>query len=368
MPTAINLSSQENHNPIMLFDGKSVSNPGAAAAAAVLLMNNGRRYTVSQFLSSATVEEAEYTGLIIGLQKAKQLGIKNLDIKSDSELILKQVNEPNPVIEDKLLTLYSQAQKLLKNFEKTSLECISEELNRPAINAVNRCISEALGRKSKTTLPPVSPPVAHFLQLADKVTDKDYQKLILKNDDFAFMTLTDLRLLVPEAVRDMIALQWDGNNQTLADIYRWYLRGLPPQMALQKAQLDNPSPESSGEKLPWEGELIVPSGMTVSIETSEAFVESPFSEESAIVSPKIFNDKETLLKIPLEEESCFFAATGTHNKDTLPPNAKIKNVLEMMNHLSVDEKLELAEQLIHLPEWVNLIFIAIASQLASPKD
>jgi ribonuclease HI len=362
MSTAINLSSQENHNPtIMLFDGKSVSNLGAAAAA-VLLMNNGRRYTVSQFLSSATVEEAEYTGLIIGLQKAKQLGLKNLDIKGDSELIFHQINQQNLVTDDKIVNLYLQVKKLLKNFEQTSLECISEELNRSAINAVNRCISEALGRKSKTILPPVSPPIAHFLQLAEKLTDKDYQKLVLKNDDFAFMTLTDLRLLVPEPVRDMIALQWDGNNQTLADIYRWYLRGLPPQMALQKAQLDNPSPESSDEKLPWEGELIVPSAFKISVETSEAFVENPFFEESAIVPPQMYTEKETLLEIPFEK------ATDDHNKDTLPSNAKITNILEMINHLSEQEKIELADQFVLLPEWVNLVFNAIASQLANPKN
>lgn len=180
MPIAINLPSQENHNPIMLFDGKSVSNPGTAAAAAVLLMNNGRRYTVSQFLSSSTVEEAEYTGLLIGLQKAKQLGFKNLEIKGDNALIFHQINQQNFVTEDKIVSLYLQVKKLLKSFEQTSLEYISEELNRSAINAVNRCISEALGRKSKTILPPVSPPIAHFLQLAEKLTDKDYQKLVLK--------------------------------------------------------------------------------------------------------------------------------------------------------------------------------------------
>lgn len=133
-------------------------------------------------------------------------------------------------------------------------------------------------------------------------------------------------------------------------------------MALQKAQLDNPSPKSSGEKLPWEGELIVPSAFKISVETSDAFVENPFFEEPAIVTPQMFTEKETLLEIPFEE------ATDDSSKDTLPSNAKIKNILEMINHLSDEEKIELADQFVLLPEWINLVFRAIANQLATLKD
>ncbi|GFE71312.1 reverse transcriptase-like protein [Chroococcus sp. FPU101] len=367
MSTAMNLSNSENNNPIMFFDGKSVSNPGVAAAAAVLLMNNGRRYTVSQFLSNATVLEAEYTGLIIGLQKAKQLGLKTLDVKGDSELIFHQIKQQKLITEDRLLSLHQQVHKLLRNFTNTSLECISEEGNRPAINAVNRCISEALGRKSQTSLPPVNPKVTQFLQLAETATPQDYQKLVLTNDDFALMSLTDLRLLVPEAIRDSIALQWDGNNQTLADIYRWYLRGLPPMMALQKAQLDNPFLDLLDEKLPWEDELITPSGFMVQVETSDAFVDLFLSDEPTIITTSPLTDQETLLEIPHDGQS-FLKSTYDPDKDTLASQEKISIVLELMNALSSDERMDLAKQLIQLPEWINLFFSAIAIQLANAKD
>ncbi len=59
--------------PIMFFDGESSDNPGQGAAASILLMPNGTRFTVSQLLSSVTTPEAEYRGLIIGLEKAKKL-------------------------------------------------------------------------------------------------------------------------------------------------------------------------------------------------------------------------------------------------------------------------------------------------------
>ena len=96
--------------PIILFDGTSVSNPGAAAAASVILLPNGRRYTVSQFLSLATDQEAIYTGLIIGLRKAKQLGLRRLEIKGESDLIFNQVNKLVPVTDRSLQKLYPKSE------------------------------------------------------------------------------------------------------------------------------------------------------------------------------------------------------------------------------------------------------------------
>lgn len=87
MSESTNIPIQVIDTPIMLFDGTTVSKATAGAAAAVLLMPNGRRYTVSQFLSKATQEEADYQGLIIGLQKAQKLGIRKLEIKGDSQAI-----------------------------------------------------------------------------------------------------------------------------------------------------------------------------------------------------------------------------------------------------------------------------------------
>lgn len=357
MPTTL---KSENNHPIMFFDGKSVSQPGVAAAAAVLLMNNGRRYTVSQFLSDATGLEAEYTGLIIGLQKAKQLGINQLDIKGDRSLIFEQIQQYKLEGEEKILSLHRQVHKLLRSFTQTNLECISEEMNRPAINAVNRCISEALGRKSQNSCPLVNPKVTQFLQLADTATEQDYKNLVLK-DDFALMSLTDLILLVPEAIRDTIALQWDGNNQTLADIYRWYLRGLPPSMALKKAQIDHPSANTlSDEKLPWEDELMVPSGFRVPIETSDAFVDLSLSEDLAMTSFTFAEDESS--------EEVFFEFNHDFSKDTIPSEEKIEIVLEMVQALSDEERKELANQFIQMPEWVNVFFKAIATRLAKAEE
>jgi len=77
------------------FDGGTyISNPGAAAGAAVLYLPDpiGETVTVSKFLPKATNNEAEYTGLIAGLEKALELEHKSVVVFGDSDLVVKQVN------------------------------------------------------------------------------------------------------------------------------------------------------------------------------------------------------------------------------------------------------------------------------------
>jgi len=106
-----------NDIPLLSFDGESQGNPGQGAAAAVLLMPNGRRYTVSQLLSFVTKHEAEYRGLIIGLRKAKSLGIRQIEVKGDSEVVFNQVNGLSNITEDKLRRFYLEVQRLMTDFD-----------------------------------------------------------------------------------------------------------------------------------------------------------------------------------------------------------------------------------------------------------
>jgi ribonuclease HI len=379
--------------PIMLFDGAAVANPGTAAAAAILLLPNGRRYNVSQFLSLATDIEAEYTGLLIGLKKARQLGIKALEIKGDSELVFNQVNGLIPVGEKKLQGLCQEIQKLMQGFERVSLECITTEQNRSATAAVNRCIGEALGREAKLSQNvniPLDPDIAHLIRLGKNAQERDYQSIGTRLDELAFKNLADLRSLVPEAARDAIALGWDGDEQNLAEIYRWYLRGLPIDMALKKVAIDNPKPFECKEKLPWEGELLASiSTPDVLIESSEPFVSSPFLEVSAASpealaipgkssqnekpyrEPVDISERETLLAFPPEPlesaQQTIPEVAIDASKDTQPSSTKIRNVFEMLDSLSREERSLLVHQLVQSTDWVNLVLKAIADRMADQQ-
>lgn len=161
--------------PIMLFDGGAIGNPGEAAAASVLLMPNGRRYTVSQFLSLATNQEAEYTGLIIGLKKAKKIGIRALEIKGDSQLVFNHINGLSKVNHDNLQILYKEAINLIQSFEKATLEWIPREQNRSATAAVNRCLAEALGIEAKAAIS--IPEKVNQVKKNTEIEEKDINKL-----------------------------------------------------------------------------------------------------------------------------------------------------------------------------------------------
>lgn len=389
----MNQPIQALDNPIMLFDGTSVSDPGAAAAAAVLLLPNGRRYTVSQFLGRGTEIEAEYTGLLIGLKKARQLGIKELEVKGDCEIVFRQINGSEPIGDPDLQTLCQETRTLLISFERVRLECIPREQNRSAVAAVNRCIGEALGKERKSaphlsSSQALAPDIARLIQLGKKATDRDFQALETRSDELAGKTLAQLQALVPEAERDAIALEWDGDEEHLAEIYRWYCRGLPAPLALRKVMLDAPRVEKQAEKLPWEGELFGSLAPEMSIETSDPFVSSPLLE--SIVEPSVFisspslptsSDPTSAAFLPISERDTLLSPSDNHtaadegeqqmladnitdpNKDTLPSMAKAHHVQEIMGTLSEEEREYLIRQIIQSPEWVNLFLQTLAERV-----
>ncbi|MGK7876873.1 MAG: ribonuclease HI family protein [Xenococcaceae cyanobacterium] len=240
--------------PILFFDGASRGNPGKAAGAAVILMADGKRHTVSKFIDFGTNNEAEYTALIIGLQKAKKLGIKELQVKGDSNLVVNQVNGFWKIKSDRLWALCNKARSLIGSFENITLDWISREQNKLADEAANKCIDKARGIKHKPAVEipaGVKPAVGRILKLASKARFKDYMNLKSGRDEFTSKRLPGLKKLVPEEVQLQIAQEWDGNDIYLAKVYRWYLRGLPPDMAIRKVRTDAEVEENATGRHPW---------------------------------------------------------------------------------------------------------------------
>ncbi|MGK7946205.1 MAG: ribonuclease HI family protein [Microcystaceae cyanobacterium] len=382
--------------PIMFFDGESSDNPGQGAAAAILLMPNGKRFTVSQLLSSVATQEAEYRGLIIGLEKAKKLGLNQIEVKGDSETVFNQINRLTPVSPEQLKPLHLEARKLMRYFEKVSVEYISTEQNRSARAAVRRCINDALGQDKSKTLaisqPRMLPMVAELIALGDNATEEDYRHLALDTlDEYSVKSLTELRPLIPTEVQDTIALRWNGKEEELAEMYRWYLRGLPPGMAIRKVKLDNKDKDDPiPEKLPWEEALLIPSPSLFDEETEELPpLEEEESEELKDVTrpslePVDSKTQETFLSLAslateetLEDNSCPSASVIIQNnssastsnskndqgKDTIPDGTRVDNILELIYNLSSSEKKQLTQELLRSPEMINVIMRAIAKRL-----
>ncbi len=249
-----NKSIKPSKIPVLFFDGGSRGNPGSAAGAAVIVMPDGSRHTVSQFLDKATNNEAEYTGLIIGLQKATELGIQELEVYGDSNLVVNQVSGFWRIKQSHLRPLADQASSLMKQFSRITLNWVPREQNQLADQAVNNCIDAALGISDKpaTKIPLcVKPGVAKLIQLGAKARFKDYMRLKSGRDEFTSKRLPGLKKLVPEEVQLRIAKEWDGNDTYLAKVYRWYLRGLPPDMAVHKVRVDAEVEANATGKHPW---------------------------------------------------------------------------------------------------------------------
>ncbi|MEG3437333.1 ACT domain-containing protein [Pannus brasiliensis CCIBt3594] len=136
----------------LYFDGGSRGNPGIAAGAAVLVLTDRQNVTVSQYLPRATNNEAEYTGLLIGLEKARELGVKKLKIHGDSQLVINQVKGTWKLKSENLRSLLTRVKKLLTEFEKVELEWIERARNHLADAAANACMDAG----GKTEKPAVS--------------------------------------------------------------------------------------------------------------------------------------------------------------------------------------------------------------------
>lgn len=117
------------------FDGASNPNPGPSSAGAVLFTPEPRQFLYERgvFMGHATNNEAEYNGLLIGLEAAKDLNIKNLLIEGDSNLIVNQVAGKYKVKEAKMVQYNLKIKKiLLNNFDFVAIRHIYREENTHA--------------------------------------------------------------------------------------------------------------------------------------------------------------------------------------------------------------------------------------------
>lgn len=126
---------------LLQFDGASEPNPGPSGGAYVLFSppiqedNQLVRRVIQegyQFLPHATNNEAEYTGLILGLQAALQLGIQNIEIEGDSALVVNQVQGLWKVKAVNLAPYRHKAANLFYKFKNRKIQHIPRDLNEDA--------------------------------------------------------------------------------------------------------------------------------------------------------------------------------------------------------------------------------------------
>ena len=130
----------------LYFDGASRGNPGPAGAGALIRRDADSRvvFEIAEYLGDdKTNNEAEYIALVGGLRKAAQLGIRVLNVKGDSSLVVNQVNGTWKVKTDHLRPMFEEARRIIdENFDGgASIAYVRRELNSEADSLANVAIT-----------------------------------------------------------------------------------------------------------------------------------------------------------------------------------------------------------------------------------
>ena len=122
------------NRPYKLYvDGAAKGNPGDAGIGAILLDNEGNTvFSVGRYIGKATNNQAEYRGLILGLEKTLANGAKDVVVFTDSELMVRQITGQYRVKDAILKRNHARVCKLLESFRSFQIQYIPRQENREA--------------------------------------------------------------------------------------------------------------------------------------------------------------------------------------------------------------------------------------------
>jgi probable phosphoglycerate mutase len=122
-------------------DGGARGNPGPAAYAYVLEADDGTVLAAhGEVIGVATNNVAEYRALVEGLRKAVEVGVDELEVVSDSELLVHQMRGEWKVKNEALKLLWVDAQELADKLRKITFTAVRREHNELADRLVNEAL------------------------------------------------------------------------------------------------------------------------------------------------------------------------------------------------------------------------------------
>jgi ribonuclease HI len=118
---------------VLNIDGGSSGNPGPAGIGVVLsLPEGGELEAWGGFIGRATSNVAEYRALLAGLERAIELGAHTVQVRCDSELLVRQINGQYKVRNADLAGLHAQAAALLRRFDNWTVRHVRRGQNSRA--------------------------------------------------------------------------------------------------------------------------------------------------------------------------------------------------------------------------------------------
>ncbi len=125
-------------------DGASRGNPGPAAIGVCITTPEGQTVEeIAETVGITTNNVAEYMALVRGLEAARSLGASEVQVFSDSELMVRQMNGVYRVKNEGLMPFYNRARSLLSEFARATFVHVPREHNRHADALANKALDEA---------------------------------------------------------------------------------------------------------------------------------------------------------------------------------------------------------------------------------
>jgi len=140
------MQSINNTTHTLRFDGGAApTNPGPCAGAYVIYEYTGASKNIvaegGKYIEHGTNNYGEYVGLIEGLKKSIELGIKLLHVEGDSMLVICQMSGKWKVKSENLFELFEEASELVKSFDDVIFNHILRQYNSYADSLYNKTLS-----------------------------------------------------------------------------------------------------------------------------------------------------------------------------------------------------------------------------------
>jgi ribonuclease HI len=131
-------------NDLEIFiDGASKGNPGPSGIGVVIYRDGKVIREISSFIGPATNNIAEYTALIYALEEALVMRAQRILIKTDSQLLYRQIKKIYKVKHPNMIGLYERASRIISAFKEVEFENIPREENTLADKLATRAVKEA---------------------------------------------------------------------------------------------------------------------------------------------------------------------------------------------------------------------------------
>ena len=132
LSTVLDKLKSNTNTYIMYVDGAADLHSKTAGIGGVIYKGGEELITFSEYLDDSTNNEAEYESLIHGLKLLVNLSILNVNIFSDSELVVRQINGEYKVKNVRMKKLYQKATSLLSGFENWTFTHVLRDKNKVA--------------------------------------------------------------------------------------------------------------------------------------------------------------------------------------------------------------------------------------------